>query len=678
MKMTSRRSRSRPNQQKTEQAEQKAFFSTTSDTGIQTKEEDAFFQPKLSIGQPGDKYEQEADAMADAVVNGSNDSPAIQQKKAENIQRVSSGTAEERMKEDKMIQEKPEEEEVQMMEEKEEPVQMMGQEDEPVQMMGDQEEEPLQMMEEEEEIQTKSDPAQASQASNQISSKIQQQKGKGKSLPDLTRAEMENSFGADFSDVNIHTDLDAVEMNKELGAQAFATGKDIYFNSGKYRPETSSGKHLLAHELTHVVQQGGGQSKKIQKFEVEDAAGEMVGKTFTLNAEVKVSSLVLPKGSKVVISSWSNSSSTVKANFKSGKVTNSVTIEKKKLTPVGDSSSGLYQYYAGVTQVEQKYSSIEKKIEAQELVIKEWEAVKDKYKSENGKKEWQRQMDVKKTDLADLQYKLTGTGYTSANLPGRLKITNKSGVKKSITPQSVLLNKSLIEQTMLNTFDANIVKWVSYYNKQIGIPKKWPPLDANIVKSMLYQESHMGTHGTFLLKPPYSIGQRMTKFNIGQAIDSSGPQQILMIKEISPAIHTKFSLDQVTKDMWAAKETWAKLDAKGSSRSATEETDFVALNGRSNNGKHWNNYYTSDPRWASAVREFFTETTKARNLDYDYWIRTAVRWLFEKKKSEKNWGDAIKSYNGSGDKAKVYKSDVIKRRDAAKAATGEFTPKQHY
>lgn len=267
MKMTSRRSRRRPNRKQAEKKDQQPFFNQTQDSTIQTKGEDAFFQPKLSIGQPGDKYEKEADAMADAVVNRTNNSPAVQQQKADQIQRVTLaspekderlGTAEQRMEEDKMIQEKPEEE-LQMMGEEEEPLQMMTDEEEPIQKM--EEEEPVQMMHEEEEVQAKSESSTTSTASQQLSTKVQQRKGRGKPLPENTRSEMENAFGADFSTVNIHTDTDAVQLNKELGAQAFTNGKDVYFNTGKYRPETNAGKHLLAHELTHVVQQGG---EKIQ------------------------------------------------------------------------------------------------------------------------------------------------------------------------------------------------------------------------------------------------------------------------------------------------------------------------------------------------------------------------------------------------------------------------------
>jgi hypothetical protein len=196
-------------------------------------------------------------------------------------------------------------------------------------------------------------------------------------------------------------------------------------------------------------------------------------------------------------------------------------------------------------------------------------------------------------------------------------------------------------------------------------------------ESMLYQESHMGTLGDFLYLPPYVTGQRMTRFNIGQAIDSSGPQQILMIKEISPAIATKHNLDQVTPDMHAAQKRRAEL-VKKTTRTAAEQTELDTINSRTKDGTRWNDFFTTDSRWSAAVIEFFTETATARNLDYDFWIRTAVRWLFEKRAGVSDWAAAIKAYNGTGAKADIYKKDVIGRRDAAKAATGDFTPTQHY
>ena len=82
-------------------------------------------------------------------------------------------------------------------------------------------------------------------------------KGSGAGLSENTKKEMESGFGTDFSNVKVHTDSDAVKMNKQLGSQAFANGNHVYFNEGKFNPNSQSGKHLLAHELTHTVQQGG-------------------------------------------------------------------------------------------------------------------------------------------------------------------------------------------------------------------------------------------------------------------------------------------------------------------------------------------------------------------------------------------------------------------------------------
>ena len=113
----------------------------------------------------------------------------------------------------------------------------------------------LQMQSEEEEMaQTKSE-SEATTASPTLADRIRQTKGSGNPLPDRTRAEMESNFGKDFSMVRIHTDNDAVDMNRQLKSQAFAQGKDLYFNQGKFDPKTKAGKHLLAHELAHVVQQ---------------------------------------------------------------------------------------------------------------------------------------------------------------------------------------------------------------------------------------------------------------------------------------------------------------------------------------------------------------------------------------------------------------------------------------
>jgi hypothetical protein len=78
----------------------------------------------------------------------------------------------------------------------------------------------------------------------------------GELLASGTRHQMEAAFEQDFSRVRVHRDGEAAELSHQLSALAFTHGNHIYFGSGKYDPEGSSGKRLLAHELTHVVQQG--------------------------------------------------------------------------------------------------------------------------------------------------------------------------------------------------------------------------------------------------------------------------------------------------------------------------------------------------------------------------------------------------------------------------------------
>jgi outer membrane protein OmpA-like peptidoglycan-associated protein len=92
--------------------------------------------------------------------------------------------------------------------------------------------------------------------SDSLSQSIQSSRGSGFSMDNNTQSFMSDRIGADLSSVNIHTGSEASTMNNQLQAKAFTIGKDIYFNDGQYQPHSDSGKRLLAHELTHVVQQG--------------------------------------------------------------------------------------------------------------------------------------------------------------------------------------------------------------------------------------------------------------------------------------------------------------------------------------------------------------------------------------------------------------------------------------
>ena len=65
-------------------------------------------------------------------------------------------------------------------------------------------------------------------------------------------------MGHDFGDVRVHTDATASDSARSVNAQAYTVGSDIVFQSGTYAPDTDGGRHVLAHELTHVVQQRSG------------------------------------------------------------------------------------------------------------------------------------------------------------------------------------------------------------------------------------------------------------------------------------------------------------------------------------------------------------------------------------------------------------------------------------
>lgn len=93
----------------------------------------------------------------------------------------------------------------------------------------------------------------------------------GRPLPESTRTFFEPRFGQDFSQVRVHTDTHAAGLARNINAKAFTVGQDVVFGAGQYSPNNTVGKKLLAHELTHVVQQTGGQVQR-------EVLGDQIGK----------------------------------------------------------------------------------------------------------------------------------------------------------------------------------------------------------------------------------------------------------------------------------------------------------------------------------------------------------------------------------------------------------------
>ena len=88
--------------------------------------------------------------------------------------------------------------------------------------------------------------------------RINRERDSGQPLPEATQQRMGSALGYDVSDVRVHTSPEADELNRQLDAEAFTTGRDVFFREGTYNPHSSDGQELIAHELTHVVDQSEG------------------------------------------------------------------------------------------------------------------------------------------------------------------------------------------------------------------------------------------------------------------------------------------------------------------------------------------------------------------------------------------------------------------------------------
>ncbi len=245
-------------------------------------------QMKLSIGQPGDKYEQEADQVAAKVVQRMNSSESVQRdevpEEEEQVQAKSLSDTiqrEELPEDEEKVQAKSLSDTIQREElpEDEEKVQAKSLSDTIQREEAPEEEEKVQakslsdtiqreeLPEDEEKVQAKLMVQRRSQedaqdATPNLEESIQQQRGGGQALAPDVRKSMERGFGTDFSGVKVHTDSKSDEMNKSIQARAFTTGQDVFFKGGEYNPNSKNGQELIAHELTHVVQQKGDKVKE--------------------------------------------------------------------------------------------------------------------------------------------------------------------------------------------------------------------------------------------------------------------------------------------------------------------------------------------------------------------------------------------------------------------------------
>lgn len=199
----------------THQSPQIQHYRDIGNQAVQRMVDSGVIQPKLKVGQPNDKYEQEADRVADQVMRMPEPKQSLVNGHSSLVQRQSTC---------------PE-------------------------------------CSESEEIQTKSitdqiTPLQAKQANNQqpvvtptIESRINSIKGRGQPLPESIRTYFEPRFGQDFSQVRVHTGTVATASARAINAKAFTVGQNIVFGHGQYPPQSDENRKILAHEIVHTVQQ---------------------------------------------------------------------------------------------------------------------------------------------------------------------------------------------------------------------------------------------------------------------------------------------------------------------------------------------------------------------------------------------------------------------------------------
>jgi Domain of unknown function (DUF4157)/LysM domain len=229
-------------------------------------------QAKLKVSSPQDEYEREADQVAERALHVPKQGDALQRQ----------ATDEEERK-------RPEEEDAVQMK--------RGDASELVHRQAMNLAEDEERKKRPEQIQAKEDAGGEIAASPDVESQIDGLRGGGDQLPDDVRADFETQLGQDFSKVRLHKGAQAADAAEAINARAYTKGTDVVFAAGQYAPETSEGKKLLAHELTHVVQQGGA-GERVQRYEAGEHA--KLGETQDeLKQAFAPTSYVVQKGEKL-------------------------------------------------------------------------------------------------------------------------------------------------------------------------------------------------------------------------------------------------------------------------------------------------------------------------------------------------------------------------------------------
>lgn len=240
-------------------------------------------QMKMRVNQPGDKFEQEADKMAEKVMRMPVPASPLQEVR---LQRQADDRLQKKEKEEDRIQKAAmPEDKVQTADDKD----IQKAPDERIQKAEDDRIQKTTVSDDR--LQRKGNGVPTAGLSTQ--SAIQNQTTGGQPLSGDVRGYMEPRFGADFSNVRIHSDPEAASLSNQLSARAFTYRNHVFFSRDQYQPGTSEGKHLLAHELTHTIQQGHAVQRSsqvtttvtpppVQRLGVQDALDYFADKAYNI------------------------------------------------------------------------------------------------------------------------------------------------------------------------------------------------------------------------------------------------------------------------------------------------------------------------------------------------------------------------------------------------------------
>jgi hypothetical protein len=549
--------------------------------------------------------------------------------------------------------------------------------------------------------------------------------GPGRPLESSVRSRMESAMGVSLATTRIHTDEIGARAASSEGAHAFAVGDHIAFGAEQYRPGTLEGDALIAHELAHTIQQRGAtrvagpqpetalehaadgvavgslgrlwsamktalrapfvrpalgqsglrlqrcsdkkeaapaptpapapapapapppapgppwikptvsvtmtghdvvQGSPMPSVQPTDVAGEMVYERFALRDAFAVGGVTHSADTVVRPTAWDNLSSTVPVVLDATPAVSFV-VPKWNLRPLPSPGRGVALYQAGKVSAADQAKTVKRR----EAELATWDAEKPKYKTNAAY--WTK-------ERADRETALKGS---------------EAG-----------LNVLLIQQLMFNRFDEMIVRQVDAANAKWGGKD---PLDANIVKSIIFRESQMGTSGAFLDDTSPRNHEVMNHWNLTQAIDSFGEVYANYIVTEKPALAAAHSITNILTE---EKKAWRDFErlGKNTSRNAAEETEYLRLKGLLIvNGKRTSEpFFRTFPGFADALRALWATTSPPLNNTYEHWIEMLIVELFRKRKISSSWPEAVERYNGINPS---YRKAVMDRVKAAKEAAGK-------